>query len=129
MTIRTVAKNLPTPRLQLRWEPCQLRDYNWQCHYELVIELKETDIRREIYKNGRQLKKKLPRQFAIKMKEPQLRESTAIPCSFNDGRFADTPFRDGAHAKCDAEQLKLPVYVIAPDGMTFLVEDKPCSKQ
>jgi len=91
-----------------------------------VIELHENDIRREIYKNGRQLKKKLPRQFPIKMKDPQLRQASGIPCASHSGeRFADTPFRDGAHAKWDAEQLKLPVYVIAPDGMTFLVEDKP----
>ena len=117
-------KNLPAPRMQLRWEPCSIDGYNWQCHYELVINLGEFDIRRDVYKNGRQLKKKLPRQLAIKMKEPQLRQTSGIPCtSINGERYADAPFRDGAHAKWDAEQLNVPVFVIAPDGKAFKVED------
>lgn len=119
-------KSLPTPRLQLRWEPSKFDGYNWQCNYELVILLKEHDIRRDIYKNDRLLKKKAPRELAIQMKSPQLRLSEATPCAAPNGeRYTDTPYRDGAHAKWDSEQLKLPVYVIAPDGMTFLVEDRP----
>lgn len=126
MALRTVKKKLPTPRLQLRWAPSEYPDWQWQCHYELVIHLQEGDIRRNIYKNDRLLTKKLPKELAIEMKKPSVRNGTNTPCEgFNFERFCDAPYRDGAHAKWDAEQLKLPVYVIAPDGMTFLVEDKP----
>ena len=118
---------LPAPRLQLRWEPLQRARYQWQCNYELVILLDEWDVRREIYKNGQQLKKKLPRECAIPMKGPSLRctGSNFPPCTSHDGklRYADEPFRDGAHARWDAIQLgDLPIYVVAPDGMTFQVE-------
>lgn len=118
---------LPTPRIQLRWEASQHPEYQWQCHYELVILLDKYDVRREVYKNGRQLKKKLPRELAIPMKSPSLRGSSSKypPCTSGDGkmRYADTPFRDGAHARWDAIQLgDPPIFVIAPDGMAFPVE-------
>ncbi len=121
----TRAEKLPTPRLQLRWTPSTLkRDYRWECHYELVILLGEFDVRREAYRDGRQLKKKLPRELAIAMKGPSLRESSETPCTAMDGtRYADTPFRDGAHATWDAVQLGCPpIFVIAPDGKAFRVE-------
>lgn len=121
----TRAEKLPTPRLQLRWTPSTLkRDYRWECHYELVILLDEFDVRREAYRDGRQLKKKLPRELAIAMKGPSLRESSETPCTAMDGtRYADTPFRDGAHATWDAVQLGCPpIFVIAPDGKAFRVE-------
>lgn len=121
---------LPTPRIQLRWEASQHPEYQWQCHYELVILLAVHDVRREVYRHGYQLKKKLPRELTIAMKSPSLRGSSSLypPCTSGDGklRYADTPFRDGAHAKWDAIQLgNLPIFVIAPDGMSFPVEYDP----
>ena len=122
--------SLPAPRLQLRWEQNtgeNRREYEWLCHYELVILVDEYDVRREIYENGRELLKKLPRECAISMKGPSLRGSSSKfpPCTSGDGkqRYVDTPFRDGAHAKWDAIQLgNPPSFVIAPDGMAFSLE-------
>ena len=108
---------LPVPRLQLRWVPStRKREYQWECHYELVMPLREHDIRRED-EDGRDVRS----EFVVAMKEPQLRGSTGVPCQAPDGtRYCDTPFRDGAHAHWDAEVLgNLPVYVIAPDGKAF----------
>lgn len=123
-------QKLPTPRLQLRWEESGRTDYRWQCHYELVILLSECDVRREIYKNGRQLRRMLPRELAIPMKPPSMRSSSNPhpPCTAADGRtrFADDPFRDGAHARWDAAQLGgHPIFVIAPDGKPFRIEYDP----
>jgi hypothetical protein len=116
-------KKLPAPRLQLRWEPFpdpQGRGYNWQCHYELVLPLGKYDIRADVYKGDRLLKKKL-RELVIPMKEPSVRGSNGVPCQGQNGeRYCDTPFRDGAHALWDAKVLgNPPIFVIAPDGMTF----------
>ena len=110
---------LPTPRMQLRWEASTNPEYQWQCHYELVIALDKYDIRRNIYKN--------PRELVIPMKSPGFRNTSSKypPCTSGDGkeRYADTPYRDGAHAKWDAIQLGDPsIFVIAPDGMAFQVE-------
>ena len=124
----TRAEKLPTPRLQLRWAPSTIKhEYKWECHYELVILLGEYDIRREVYRNGNPLKKKLPRELAIPMKGPSLRGSSETPCTAMNGtRYADTPFRDGAHAKWDAIQIGCPpIFVIAPDGEAFAVEYDP----
>lgn len=117
---------LPAPRMQLRWESAG--GENWLCHYELVIALKKHDVRREIWKDGRELKRKLPKWVAIPMKPPTKRNSSSRfpPCTSGDGkrRYADDPWRDGVHARLDAAQLGgIPVYVIAPDGMAFLMED------
>jgi hypothetical protein len=76
------------------------------------------------------LKRKLPRELVIPMKTPSFRNSSSHypPCTSGDGgqRYADTPFRDGAHAKWDAIQLgDPPIFVIAPDGMAFPVEYDP----
>jgi hypothetical protein len=119
---------LPLPRLQLRWEKNPDyqtgkpgSDYEWRCHYELVIPLDKYDVRRDVYKNGRLLKRKLP-HLVVPIKPPQLRGSDQEPCRALDGtRHCDTPFRDGVHAKkWDAKVLgNQPIYVIAPDGMVF----------
>lgn len=122
-----MASKLPTPRLQLRWEESKDTRYQWECHYELVILLDKYDVRRQVYKNGRELKRKLPRELAIPMKTPSYRNSSSKfpPCTSGDGklRYADTPYRDGAHAEWDALQLgDPPIFVIAPDGKAFPVE-------
>ena len=117
------AKKLPAPRLQLRWAPSNLtREYQWECHYELVLPLNAGDIRgeQEGPRGGRRPNLK---ELVVPMKPPSLRGSsnTNPPCTAQDGtRFYDSPYRDGAHAYWDAKQLgNPPIFVIAPDGEAF----------
>ncbi len=114
--------DLPLPRLQLRWEASDKNEqYQWLCHYELVIPLREFDIRRENCDEKGNIEKGPP-WVAIAMKPPTGRGSDKIPCSSVDGadRYYDAPYRDGRHAVWDSEVLGgLPVYVIAPDGAAF----------
>lgn len=105
------------PHLRLRWEKANLTDCDWLCHYELVIPLKEHDIRREVYDKKGEL---IAERFCnvIAMGSPTKRTSNKAPCCDEDW---DAPFRDGAHAAWDAKHLGgLPVYVIATDGRAFL---------
>jgi hypothetical protein len=108
--------HLPAPRIELRWEPSNKPKYNWQCHYELVIPLRETDIRRED-DNGNKVRSIL----VVPMGPPSLRFSSSTPCSGLDhAGYCDTPYRDGAHAQWDAAVLGgLPIFVIAPNGEIF----------
>lgn len=107
--------DLPMPRLQLRWEVFE--DY-WQgswyehaCFYELVIPLGKLDCR-----NG-------PGTGALVC---ELGKTYGNP---GGGRKSweyeqpkdRLPFRDGKHAEWDASTLKLPIYVISPDGTADLV--------
>ncbi len=114
---------LPVPRLQLRWTAAEpnARNYEWACHYELVIPLDEYDIRREDYDDDGHCTKGPP-WAVIPMKPPSLRGSSQTPCQAGDGsRYYDPPYRDGAHAQWDAKVLgNPPIYVIAPDGTAFL---------
>lgn len=118
------ASRLPAPRIQLRWQESTLKPgYRWECHYELVLKLDKYDIRAEVYKGDRLLKKRL-KELVIPFKPPSLRgwSSDYPPCTTGDGkeRYCDAPFRDGAHAFWDAEQIgNPPIYVIAPDGVAF----------
>lgn len=117
-------EKLPAPRIQLRWQPSTGTGYQWECHYELVIALRKTDVRAEQYgpRGGR-----LPnlKELVVPIKPPSLRGSSQTPCTWSDGtRSYDAPYRDGAHAMWDAEQLgNPPIYVIAPDGMVFSKAD------
>jgi hypothetical protein len=118
-----MAEKLPAPRLQLRWEKFtgDSREWDWMCHYELVIPLDRYDIRAE--QEGPRGGRRPPlRELVVRMKPPSVRGSTATPCTAQDGsRYYDDPFRDGAHAQWDAKHLgNPPIYVIAPDGMAFL---------
>jgi hypothetical protein len=107
---------LPAPRMQLRWARSTNSEYQWQCHYELVLPLGVHDVRREA-DEGKQIT-----ELVVPMKEPTMRNSSATPCTALSGeRHCDAPFRDGAHAQWDAKLLGgLPVYVIAPDSTSFL---------
>lgn len=119
-------ENLPAPRLQLRWVPSMRRhEYNWECHYELVLPLGEFDIRRERYDaNGEPLPS--VNELVVPMKEPSLRSGSGTPCTTGTGeRYYDDPYRDGAHAWWDSKLIgNLPIFVIAPDGMAFARPDR-----
>lgn len=118
---------LPAPRLQLRWEKHQSGRHQWRCFYELVIRLDEYDIRRESEGTEDLPRETWPRELIVQMGGATSRDGNHVPCTSVDGtRYADSPFRDGAHARWDAKQLgDLPVYVIAPDGTAFPVEKDP----
>lgn len=102
---------LPSPRLQFRWVPDPTGEYPWVAVYELVIGLREHDIRRESGKNS-------TGEMAV-----ELGRTRRGGGSFNLPN--DMPFRDGAHAKWDSEQLgNLPILVIDPNGKAW-VETRP----
>lgn len=116
---------LPAPRLQLRWAPStRRREYPWECHYELVLPLREHDIRREVFDDDGEVVRKVS-EVVVPMKEPSLRSGDRVPCQEQDGTcIYDAPYRDGAHAQWDAAALGgLPIYVIAPDGRAFKREE------
>lgn len=108
----TRPEGLPVPRLQLRW---QSGAGAWErvCHYEMVFALREHDCRNDA-KAG----------FAVVQLGRTIQSSSEPDWSKDLGWL--TPYRDGVHAKWDAEQFGgLPVYVIAPDGRHALVSDRP----
>lgn len=113
--------NLPAPRLQLRWEPSDLRSgYQWACHYELVLPLDRYDIRAE--QEGPDGEPLPPlKELVVPIKGPSLRGGSGVPCTTLGGeRYYDAPFRDGAHAFWDSKLLgNPPIFVIAPDGTAF----------
>lgn len=121
--------------LQLRWEretserPSKPGDIcTHLCHYELVLPLCKYDIRREIYKNGSDTGRRTPPYLIVPMSGPTKRSGTGTPCVARDGTlFADTPYRDGAHARWDAKRMGgLLIFVIALDGTKMLYErEKP----
>lgn len=121
-------QTLPSPRLQLRWTAAEPNENGcqWACHYELVLPLKADDIRRErgSLRDGTALPDLT--ELVIPVTEPTLRDSDVTPCQWRDGsRYCDFPFRNGCHARWDSAALGgLPVYVIAPDGVSFRMEPK-----
>lgn len=107
--------DLPTPRLQFRWEHKQhtCSNLEFTCWYEMVFALHEHDVRNDD-KQG----------FGV----VEL-GSTAVGGGtppWERGALGDaTPFRDGVHAKWDRKQFGgWPIYVIAPDGRTALMNDQ-----
>lgn len=113
---------LVAPRLQLRWAPTAPNDraYPWECHYELVMPLREIDIRRDVYnEDGEKIGE--VSELVVELKPPTRRYSDMTPCQAQDGScYYDEPYRDGAHAQWDAEALGgLPIYVIATNGEAF----------
>lgn len=118
-------ESLPAPRLQLRWEPNQgtkrypSERYPWTCRYELVMPLRDGDIR------GDEGKKKR-RQLTVRMGVKTLRGSDCEPMYRwpTNEFFADAPYRDGRHAEWDANALGgIPIYVIGIDGRAALMKN------
>ena len=111
---------LPSPRLELLWEPInevdpriqELADkgllqepiprYDWKCTYSLVIPLTSNDIRRVDDSDEMKL------QINVTRCQRNSRSPILNDCS------VDVPFRDGLHIKwdCDALGGTLPMFVV-----------------
>lgn len=113
---------LATPRLQFRWEKKDSGDgYNWFCHYELVLRLDTNDIR-----NPHEYKK--PGELTLPLGGTRVGKSAEHGPVWPDGRV-DTPFRDGAHAQWDSEQLGgLPIFAIYGNSVTPIERNKACKQ-
>lgn len=120
---------MPAPRLELRWTDegapftngtDNFYTYTVVCIYSLVIALGEHDIRGESEgERGEPLPQR--REKAIELGRT-FSTNSAIN-RLKDG-WIDTPYRDGAHARWDSEQLGgLPIYAVA-GGKAFLVQKK-----
>ena len=106
---------LPLPRLQFRWE----KDGDtWEsriCHYELILPLREHDIRREReYDDNGNLIKELP-YLTIPISSTKV--SGGIHKEHMTINKHSTPFRDGAHAIWDNEVLKMPIWIVCGEQM------------
>lgn len=113
-------QSLPAPRLQLRWTPMKPESgYQWACYYELVVPLRDGDIRRGGSRSSN------PTTLVVPMRRKCLRGSRNEPMIGPGGElYADTPYRDGRHAEWDAAELGgIPIYVVALDGRALLVEN------
>jgi hypothetical protein len=124
---------LPAPRLQLRWEKpskdlaAEFMAFKptWACHYELVLPLRQGDVRGEA-DNGKGDYVHTHDELVVPIKSPSGRGGEGRePCKANwspTGYYDDTPYRDGVHALWDAKVLgDPPIFVIAPDGTALRV--------
>ena len=110
---------LPTPRLQFRWERIAkpIDGMNWMCHYELVLRLETADIR-----NPHEYKK--PGELTLPLGGTRVGKDGREPFWPESG-IVDTPFRDGAHAHWDGEQLGIKhVYAIYGDRITDVLAER-----
>lgn len=108
-----VVGTLPAPRLQLRWES------EFLCHYELVLPLRELDIRRELGDRD----EVGSRFLAVPLGCTRRGGSGNVPV-LEDGRV-DMPYRDGCHIKWDAAALNLPAFAIWQDLVTRIESQTP----
>lgn len=131
------AKDMVMPRLELRWKKVD----GWavaRCNYSLILPIEELDIRNR----GRQGKK------GARFKRIHIGHTTRTSGSYRPDEelspirqhpvrtepetyppervwTVDTPFRDGAHAKWDAERLGLPAYAVCGDKAALLHDGRP----
>ena len=111
------AKQLPSPRLQLRWRKLKTsrRGYNWECKYELVHTLTPYDIRheKEMEYSGKSAERKV-------IMGRTLTETKRTSMYWEETDLIDIPFRDGAHIRWDSAQLLLPAFVVCGDRAQFI---------
>lgn len=91
---------LPLPRLQLTWQ--KLDTFDWECHYELLIPVREHDIRNESNRG----------YIPVPIGKTNVHTGHERGPVMQDGTL-DAPFRDGAHAKWDSDRLGgMPIFVV-----------------
>ncbi len=97
--------------------PDQTGEYPWVAIYELVIGLREHDIRRDKAENAKG-------EMAVELGRTR-RGGGMFPLP------NDKPYRDGAHSTWDSEHLGgLPVFVIDPNGKPWVeTRPEPCMIQ
>lgn len=107
---------LPRTRLELRWrEIAETNDrgsWNYQCDYQLVLELDQWDMRGEVYDDDGNLVRR-ERQKVLTLGGCRSDRSRS-PLDLGI-REIDTPFRDGAHIQWDHLALgkAVPMFVVA----------------
>lgn len=103
-----IPKNLPAPRLQLRWENGDRFNCDWVCHYELVFPLRPLDVRSTDNGNSR--------FGVVTLGRTLMRGGGETPPWHYDDIRNRRPYRDGVHADWDAEMFGgWPVYVFGDD--------------
>ncbi len=100
------ADSLPAPRLELRWHRKGETWHRRECAYNLVLPLREFDLRCE-NEDGEVVRK----EKTIELGRTAVSGTRAPDCYGT----IDTPFRDSAHAQWDAEVLRLPIYAVCDD--------------
>lgn len=114
-------EKMPAPRLELRWRDIEKQtDQNTvECVYSLVLSLGPHDIRAE---REREDGEPLPNVMELSVQLGRTLSNNNAKRRYDSMRDeVQTPYRDGAHAQWDAEQLGgLPIYAVA-DGRAWLV--------
>ncbi|MCR8922691.1 hypothetical protein NO559_07910 [Dasania sp. GY-MA-18] len=107
---------MPCPRLELEWIKTGADWRKRECVYSLVLPLGEYDIRRES-KDG----EKARNETKAELGRTAVTGGNGQPPIWEDGKV-ETPFRDGAHSKFDAEALggHIPRVAVCGDVFTIL---------
>ena len=92
------------PVLELTWSKSTEKGFNWHAEYELVIPVRDADIRSE---NG---------VFRVKLGGTNIETSTK-DFPMEDGAVS-VPYRDGAHMKWDAEALGIEAWAVYGEKRT-----------
>lgn len=92
------------PVLELTWKKATEKGFNWRAEYELVIPVREIDVRS---KDG---------VFRVKLGGTNV-ETTQKGFPIEDGKVS-VPYRDGAHMKWDAEALGLEAWAVYGETRT-----------
>jgi hypothetical protein len=92
------------PVLELTWSKSSEKGFDWHAEYELVIPVREGDVRS---KGG---------VFRVKLGGTNV-ETTQKGFPIEDGKVS-VPYRDGAHMKWDAEALGLEAWAVYGETRT-----------
>jgi len=104
---------LPLPRLELRWVKTGETWYVRECIYELVMPLRNWDVRRECGA-------KQPKFDCLRIEMGRTYVDGGNGKSPVCDGVVDAPFRDGAHARWDGEVLGLQVWATCGECRTKL---------
>ena len=122
--MRTKAKDLPTPRLQIVWEDEEGEPNSRIATYELVIhegEKCKADIRANDENDH-------PSCNPVKVEIGKTRVSGGGGIISENGKLS-TPFRDGVHIMRDSAALKLPMFVMYGDMVHPIEQNKEVEKE
>lgn len=109
-------EGLPIPRLELRWTESTKKGKKCLCIYELVLPLKELDVRRED-ETGEPVREVL----RVQMGEQEFSDQI-LPVD-SEGHV-QTPTALGAHARWDSSNLQLRAWAVYGLYETELFKEK-----